>query len=412
MLLFLIFAQVDSLSLEQAIDLAFTNSPAYYESKATLDKSRILFYQSISSLLPTTTTTGTYTNSEISGIATSTYTGAIQFTLPAFDMDVISAILASNRTVKSSGLQHKFEISNLILRLKTAYYSLINARQLLKSSTIAIDRALENMKLAKTKYELGAASKLDLLQGEVFYLRAMQDKSKAKTLEISAQEELKSILGTGNEIITTDSLVTPEDTELLPLDSLIDILEKINYNIQTVRELSNIAKLNLISSYLAFLPKVSLFYGYNVSSDSLIFDFQYCKDNATRNYGISVSIPIFEIKTLIFNYLKAKKDYELQEYTRKRVRLETEKALRTTYYALKESSDKLRFAQKSLDAATEAATIAREQYALGAISFLDFLTAEQDIYEARVSFTSALSDLYIQQANFSYHLGKLALNKE
>ncbi len=72
----------------------------------------------------------------------------------------------------------------------------------------------------------------------------------------------------------------------------------------------------------------------------------------------------------------------------------------------------MQLAGKSLDAADEAVFISREQYALGIISFLDFLTSEQAIYDARVSYTSALSDYYIQQANFSYLLGMLTLGEE
>jgi outer membrane protein TolC len=268
------------------------------------------------------------------------------------------------------------------------------------------------LKLVEAKYELGAASRLELLQGEVFYLNAQQDRSRARTLEISAQEELKSILGTVGDIYPTDVLRDPGFTDMPDLDSLMAILYDVNYGVRIARELKNVSRVNLVSSYLAFLPRISLFYGYNVSSDSFVFDFQYYNDNAVRNYGISVSFPIFEIKHLIFKYLNAKKELQKSEYAERRAELETEKVLRTTYYSLRESLDKLQFAKKSLDAANEAASISREQYALGITSFLDFLTSEKAIYDARVSYTSALSDYYVQQATFSYLLGTLTLNKE
>ena len=103
---------------------------------------------------------------------------------------------------------------------------------------------------------------------------------------------------------------------------------------------------------------------------------------------------------------------QLKEFEKQRTILEAEKSLRTTYYTLREAYDNLHFAKKSLEAASEAATIAKEQYALGVISFLDFLDAEEGLYEAKVSYTSALSDFYIQRANFSYVLGALTFNKE
>lgn len=411
-MIFLLLLQVDSLSLDQAIDVAFANSPTYYESKISFDKSRILFYQSLANLLPTVSTTGTYTRSEYQGITTDIYSGSMTLNMSIFDLDVISSIFMGVRQLKGSRIQHESDISGLILRLKTAYYNLINAHELLNSSEVAIKRAEENLKLIETKYDLGAASRLEMLQGEVFHLRALQDRAKAKTLQTTAQEEIKSMLGLNNDIYPTDTLATPDSTEFPSIDSLAAILQEVNYTIQITQELRNVAHLDLIASYFSFVPKVSFFYGYTYSSDSLIFDFQHLKDNSSKNYGISVSFPIFEIKSLVFNYLNAKKELQLQEFAKKRVLLETEKSLRTTYYALREAYERLRFADKSLDAAAEASAIAKEQYALGVISFLEFLTAEKDLYEAKVSYKSALSDFYIERANLSYFLGELSFNKE
>ncbi|UCG30730.1 MAG: TolC family protein [candidate division WOR-3 bacterium] len=412
MILLALFLQVDSLSMSQAIDIAFQNSPVYYESRVALDKSRIQFYQSLSNLLPTLNVTGTYTKSEFGDLRSTDYTGALSINMPLFDLDIISSIFIARGELGGNSIQHQADISNLILRIKTGYYNLVNAFELLRSSEVTIERAQENLNLVQAKYDLGSASRLELLQGEVFYLNAQQDRSRARTLEITAQEELRSILGTAGYIYPTDTLVTPELTDMPDLDSLTEILHAMSYEVRIARQLKALSKINLASSYLAFLPRISLFYGYNVSSDTFVFDFQYYRDNAVKNYGISVSFPIFEIKGLIFRYLNAKNDLRRSEFAERRAELETEKQLRTTYYSLRESLDKLQYARKSLDAANEAAVISRERYALGATSFLDFLTAEKSVYDARVSYSSALSDYYVQQTAFSYLLGTLTLEKE
>ncbi|UCD19042.1 MAG: TolC family protein [candidate division WOR-3 bacterium] len=404
--------QIDSVSIDQAIEIALENSPIYGESRVSLDQSRIQFYQVLTELLPTVYATGTYTKTEYGGLTTSGYDGSLQLTMPLFDLDIISSIFVARRQLKGSSIQHQADVSNLILRIKTAYYDLINALELTKASEVTIERARENLKLVEAKYELGAASRLELLQGEVFYLNAEQDRSRARTLEISAQEELKSLMGISEGIYPTDQLMEPRLDEVPDLDSLMLQLLDVNYEIRIASEYRSLAKANYIASYLAFLPRVSLFYGYNVSSDSLIFDFEYYRDNAVKSYGISVNFPVFEIKQLVFKWLNAKKDLQRSNLAQRRAELEAEKILRTTYYSLQESLDKLQLANKSLDAAKEAAVISREQYALGATSFLDFLTAEQSVYDALVSFTSALSDYYKQQASFSYVLGTSVFSKE
>jgi outer membrane protein TolC len=412
MILLLLFLEVDSLSMNEAIDLALGNSPIYHESRVSLEKSRIQFYEVLTELLPTARVAASYTKSKYQGFTSSGYEGSMNLTMPLFDLDIITSIFVSRGQLTNSVLQHQEEIASLVLRIKTAYYNLINAFELLSSAEITIERALENLALVEARYELGAASKLELLQGEVFYLNAQQDKSKARTLKISAQEELRAILDTAADIYPTDTLIDPGYAEIPSLDSLTAILYDVNYSVKIAQEVKGVSRLGLISSYLAFLPRISLFYGSTVFSDSLIFDFQYYRDNATTNYGISVNFPIFEIKSLIFRHLNAKKDYQRSIYAERATELEAEKALRTTYYSLRESLDNLEFAKKSYDAANEAAVIAREQYALGAISFLDFLTAEKAIFDARVSYTSALTGYYTQQATFSYLSGMLTLNKE
>jgi outer membrane protein len=412
MVFFLLCMQIDSVSIDQAIDIALKNSPIYGESKVSLDQSRIQFYKVLAELLPTAYVTGSYTKSEYHGLATSGYDGSLQLSMPLFDLDIISSIFVARGQVRGSAIQHEADVSNLILRIKTAYYNLINALELNRSSEVTIERAQENLKLVEAKYELGAASRLELLQGEVFYLNAQQNRSRARTLEISAQEELKYLLGIDGGVHPTDRLLEPESSFMPDLDSLIAMLHEVNYEIRIARELRKISKMNRVASYLAFLPRISLFYGYNVTSDSLIFDFEYYRDNAIKSYGISVGLPIFEIKQLVFRWLSARKDLQKSNFTQRRAELDAEKVLRTTYYSLREALDKLQLAKRSLDAANEAATISREQYALGATSFLDFLTAEQSVYDARVSYTSALSDYYIQQVTFSYILGTSALSKE
>ena len=340
------------------------------------------------------------------------YSGTLNLNQPLFDLDILSSVFVSGRQLKGSRILYKSEIAGLLLKLKTAYYGLINARELLNSSEVTIERAKANLELVKTKYELGAASKLEMLQGEVFYLSAMQDRARDKTLEITAQEDLKLVMGMDNDIYLTDTLVPPDSIEFPSLDSLFTILESVNYNIQIAQEMRSAAKLNLVSSYLKFLPRVSFFYGYTYSSDSLVFDFQHVRDNAARNYGISMSFPIFEIKSLIFNHLNAKKEFQLKELEKERILLETEKSLKTTYFTLHESYDRLQFARKAFDAANEASSIAREQYALGLVSFLEFLTSEKDLYEAKMSYKSSLSEFYIQRASLSYLLGELSFDKE
>ncbi|MEO0127101.1 MAG: TolC family protein [candidate division WOR-3 bacterium] len=407
-----LMSQIDTLSLNETIDIALRQSPTYLESRENLAKSRVQFFKALSYLLPTNSTTGSWTKSEYQSMTTERYTGSITLSMPVFDLDVISSIVVAKGQEKGTSIQHNQDIANLILNIKKSYYNLITANELLNSSQKALERALENKKLVETKYELGSASRLELLQADVFYLQTLQSNSQAKALEAQAQQELKSLLNIQHQVFPKDSFVIPDTFTLPSLDSLKEILLKANFGIKLSRQMNHLARANLWFSIFGFMPRVSIFYGYNTSVDSFDLDFDYLKDNATKNYGINISFPIFEIKTLIFNYITAKKDLRIKKYNMEKTVLESEKALHTSYYSLQESIDKLRFSKKSLELAEEAIIIAREQYSLGVISFLDLLRTEEDYYNARVNLVQALNGYYSNQSTLSYLLGSITIREQ
>jgi outer membrane protein TolC len=396
--------------MDQALARAMTTSPAYQESKYTLDKSRIAFFESLCSLLPTPSASLNYSNTQYPGLnPTKSYTTSMNLRMSIFDLDVFSAILISGLNWKGTRIQHRSDLASQVLQVKTSYYNLVNAQELLHYSDIAIQRSEENLNLIRTKFELGAASRLAVLQAEVLNLQTRQTKAQAKTLEITAQEGLKSLLNSARDIYPTDTLTVPGAMPFPSLDSLTEILSRVNYNIRLALEMEKAAKINLVTSYLAFLPRVSGFYGWNTSSESLHTDLGWYPDNASKNWGISVSFPIFDIKGLVFKWLNARKDYQLKKVSRQQTVLETVKALRTTYYGLQESYENLQLSQRSFEAATEAANIAQEQYRLGALSLIDWLKIEGDMYSSKTAYSQALSDYYVKQLNFSYLLGEATM---
>lgn len=406
----LLFCQVDSLSLAEAIEIGMARSPAYLESRASLGKARIDFYRSLSYLLPTVTTTGTYTRTRVSGIEDDRYVGSLSLAVPIFDLDVISAIVVAGAQMSSAEIGRQESAASLVLRIKSAYVGLVGARELERAAESAITRAEENQRLVQTKFELGSASRLEVLQAEVFMLRARQDRAKARTQYETAQQELQALLDLSRTVVPTDTLVEPAIVELPPLDTLRVVLERANYAVLLANKAQSVAKANLILTSAAFLPRVSFFWGYTSTTDSLIFDFQYHRENAVRNYGINVSVPLLEIQQLVFDWLAARKDKEVQDYRSRRAVLEAEKSLVVAYLGLQESEERLRFARASQQASREAGALAREQYNLGIISLLDLLGVEEDYYNARVVYIQALSDHYVQEANFTYLLAGAAIS--
>jgi outer membrane protein TolC len=398
---------LDSLSLNQTMDLAFQNNPQYYESKISLDKSRTLYVQALCNYLPTLSVSGSYTDYETNGQGSHPYSGSVSISQPLLDIDIIGSIVNSRHQSKITQFQHESDIAMLMLDVKTSYYNLIYAYELVVSSEIAIKQAQESLDLIETKYNIGAASKLDKLQAEVYYLSAQQDRAKAHTVLINAQSKLKSLLASEHDVYPTDSLIAPAEFQFPSLDTLLIAMQRANYSIQIAEKSEMQARSHCMFSYLAFLPKISFFYGYSSSLESFTWDYGVWQDNAHYNYGVRVSLPIFELKSLIFDNITARQDIKMQEYATQNTILQQRQSLQATYAGLVEVHEQLHLAEKSLNAATEARKIAQAQYALGTISFIELLKAEQDAYGARVSHISALSDFYNKRSELSYLIGSI-----
>jgi outer membrane protein len=407
LLILLLLFQIDSLTLDQVIDRVFENSPDYFQSRLSVDRSKVLYAEALCNYLPSLSVSGSYTEHEADNQAAYPYSGSASLSQPILDMDIVSSIIDARYNAKITSCQYESDIGALLLDARTSYYDLIYAYELISSSEIAIKQAKESYDLVKTKYDIGAASKLDKLQAEVYYLGAQQDRARAKTALINAQSKMKSLLASDNDVYPADSLAAPDTFEFPPLDSLMQAMYKANYSIRIAANTESQARSNLAFSYLAFLPKISFFYGYSSSLESFTWDPDVWQDNAHYNYGVRVSLPIFEIKSLIFDNITARQEMKIKAYTRQKTVLEQKLSLQSTYAGLVEVYEQLHFADKSLSAADEAVDIARAQYALGTISFIELLTAEEAAYAARITYVSALSDFSSKRSELSYLVGSI-----
>lgn len=396
-----------NISLKEAKDLAFKNSPHYFEAKAKVEKSRINYAEAISYLLPAPTAQVSYTKMVNDQLDTKTYSGSLNISQPIFDPPLFTQVKAANYQYRGDQLNFEQEIQNLSLKVEISYYNLIRARELLGSSELTLKRAKENARFINEKFSLGAASKLDKLQAEVYSLQAENNLSQAQKAFFEAQEGLKTFLAVKDEVVPADSLKPGEEIVLPPLDSLIASIEKVNLGLRTVKQLEDAARLNLISSYFKFLPRLSLFFRYGYANDQFPDNVDDFKQNDSKSYGVNIDLPIFNLKDLFFYNREARANYKYQKYFFLRTSAETRQTLITTYYSLAEIKGRLKLSEKSMELAEEAARIARERYRLGAASIIELLTSEENFYRAKITYIGTVTDYLVEQTKFKYLTGQL-----
>ncbi len=408
MILTLVGGTLD-LTLEQARMMALENSYHYQEARAKLGKSKLTFAENLSYLLPTPQGSASYTKTQSEALDTKTYAGNLTISQPVFDLPLFTQIRAAHYQYAGNRLDYRRDVQDLLLKVEVAYLNLVRTRELLKSVDLTVKRTEENERLTVEKLNLGAASKLDRLQAEVFSLQAQRDLSAAQKSYFEAQEAIKTFLQVRDEIVPVDSLSPSTNrTDSLPaLDSLISVLDEINIGLKAVKQTRNVARLNMITSYFKFLPRLSLFFRYGFAMDDMPESFDDINAHDTKSYGVNVELPLFNIRDLYFSNRQARAGYQHQKYVFLRTLAETRQALITTYLAIGEVENRVRLGAKSLELALEAANIAKERYRLGAASIIDLLTAEENLYKARVNYIGAIADYRIEKTKLGYFIGTL-----
>ncbi len=160
-----------------------------------------------------------------------------------------------------------------------------------------------------------------------------------------------------------------------------------------------IAKKDLAISKAGILPKLSGFYSYN---SRVLFDYPTSLSNqldinAGQNFGLQLSIPIFNGMTNNANIKRSKINIQKSTYALEQVKLDLENTINQAYNDAKGSLKAFQAAEKTLLARKLAYEYAKERFDIGGMNTFNFLQAGQR-YEA------AQSELIKTKYNYIFKL--------
>jgi outer membrane protein TolC len=292
---------------------------------------------------------------------------------------------------------------NLIYSVKTAYYAYLAAIKLDEANREAVKRGEEQYKLASSKYEIGSASKSDVLKAQVQYGRDKLSLLEAENLVQTARADLAYLIGEdvnsdidfSRDYIKRDYDGTEESALKLGLSNYPGLLA-------SEKRLTS-AKYASKSAWAQFFPSVDLSFGRGYSDARFSnLDGVFDGDKTGWSYGVSVSIPIFSnfrrlasVSQARVSLNNARADYY---YERNSVASEIKQA----YLNITKAKESLGLEEENEAAAREDLTLVQEKYNLGAATILELL-------DAQVSLITAQNNKI--QAEFDYNLAVARLEK-
>ncbi|HDJ23269.1 MAG: hypothetical protein B5M54_02405 [Candidatus Aminicenantes bacterium 4484_214] len=339
------------------------------------------------------------------------YQFSLSLNLPLFT----GGRLTSNFKQAQYGLKATQEMvrqtkQEIVYQTKQAFYGYLLAKEFVQVAEEAVDLAQKHLDNVKALYEVGLASKFDLLRSEVQLANLQPQLIRARNNLKITELSLKTVLGLSLEtpIEIKGSLqyqpftINEEECYQIALQNRPELLQ-LNFQKQRTAAMIGLAR-------ASGLPTVAVSGNFNYWSDQ----FKFKKDTWSDYYSVNlvVSIPLFNGFATSARVAQSKAALRELENTRQGlvnlIRFEVSQAL----LRLKEAEESLLSQGKNVEQAQESLRIAELNYAEGLVTTLDVSSAQTALSQAKTNYSQALYDYMLAQAALEKAMGTSLGGKE
>lgn len=413
----------DSLTVEQAVAYALQNNYDILLSKNDSAIAAINYEYRNAAFLPRVNASGTYlmnnnnqkqtladgSKRDRSGIRSNNLNAAINLNWTVFDgfrMFLLRDQL--DITIRQGNLLVKTAVINTVATVINTYFDIVRQQQQLKNVEEQMALALDRLRLAQYKFDIGVGIKPDVLQAQIDF----NNNKAAQVNQLALIDQRRQTLNQLMNIVPSvnykvaDTIIVRTDFVLGNLLSNLSSpeLELIRTNIQA-------AELNVQLAKTLRYPTVSLNSAYNfnrTSNNQVINQFSPLFNlNSGFNYGVTATIPIFNnfsVRQQIRQTELAVRFQELQY--RSQTALINSNVVNSfrNYQAQQEVVETL---DSSVALARENLFIERERYRLGRTTFIELRQAEENVSTTLTNLINAHYNLKVAETELLRLRGEL-----
>jgi outer membrane protein TolC len=291
------------------------------------------------------------------------------------------------------------------LSVKEGCYNLLKAQMLYEVQIDAVKKSIEQLNMARARYDLGSASLSDYLKAKVQLgndsLNLITYANNVKLTEAS----LNSLLGLDiNTPLEIDAKLEYKKLEANLEDETKKALEK-HPQVDKAKMGVNQAHSSLTIARGGNFPNISFSgsyswknYGFPSSRDIEKID--------SWGIGISVSLNIFEGFLTTSKVRSAKAMLNLAKENLKQSKRDLELEIKQAYLSVNEAEQKIRLTDEALKSAEEDLKLTQEKYNLGAASILELLDANVSYKTAKSNQVQSLYDYNLALAKYEKAIDK------
>lgn len=289
---------------------------------------------------------------------------------------------------KLGDAQLQLTILTKISDVNATYFNLVQQQQQL----IALDSTMiisnQRLDLAKNRFSIGKASKLEVLNAQVDLNTDKVSLLRQKELYTNTKTALNEILARDSAI---DFIVVAEiaiDNQLL-LPELMNLADKQNPLLQAQIINKRVSELQLKQVKAGRYPTIRASTGYNFGQSQSSLGFITQSTSRGLNYGFNASLNLFDGLAQNRNEKVATIQIETATAQIEQQNLALKSQLTTAYQTYLTNLELIELEEKNEAIAKQNLEITLDKFRIGTITTLEFRTAQLNFVNAKVRFSNA-----------------------
>jgi outer membrane protein TolC len=408
------------LTLERALDIGLANHPSLRVASGTQAVNQAKVGQAQSGFYPQVQARGAYQQAtanlstafgggpvtrKIRGDNFGTYLSTVTLNQTIFDFGKIKSQVDTARfNFQAARSDAETTFQTVVVNVQQAYYGLQQAQRLVTVSEEAITQFKKHLDLAKGRFKVGVAPKIDVTTAEVDLSNAQLNLITAKNNLLLARVTLNNAMG----IDTADPYRVEDPVAFeqfqISLEEAMDRAMRQRPEMIAQRALEQAAEASIKTAQSDFLPTVAgaATYTYNGQEFPLVWNW---------NVTGSVNFPIFngfitkqQVAEARANLLRAKANGDVLRQT---VLLEVSQALLN----LESAKERLRVTAITVTQAKERLALVEGRYKAGLSNAVEVTDAEVSLVNAQVNDVVAASNYQAAKAQLERAMGISAPTK-
>jgi len=402
-------SEIKILTLDQCIALAFENNPGLQVEREKINELENDYRIASAGLYPKITASAYYTKNNRDRVGIQPI---MQYTEESLEQVKLKQLLYDGGKTTNNGLaaakaadaqRDSAEATRLdtVYVVSQAYYRVLETRELLRVVENSRSQREAFFKLTESYFKAGKATRLETLKAEAQLLDAERSLVQVSEALRISELILKKTIGIGvqAQITVADGLpeafAEPGNDEIL----LAQMFEN-NPDLKRSAQFKEQARLSIDSASGSYLPEVSLqgSYGYRER------DVGGSGDEWMA--GVFLEWPLFEGGITRAQVGKARARFREVEWNDKAVRDQVQVDLRQAVADIRTALASIRASKRLVEAQDEAYKAVVEFYKRGKATYIEVLTAQTDLTQAKAAYVQAVGDYQSASARLDRVTGK------